>query len=119
MSYTLCTSQAIIRKAGVYANADAIASGAFLAECCDFAEGQVVEATRWNWVTNYSAVNAHVKNALADVTSDIAAMKVINYDMTGATKAEFQVRLDVLSDNSNRIIANLKNADSNSIRTVD
>jgi len=119
MSFTLTSSQAIVKKAGVYASATAIASGAILADFCDKAEGQICARTRWDWVAGIGSAHAQVVFALDDAVSDLAAMKVINYDMTGATKAEFQVRLDMLSDNSNKIIADLSKSDANKIRTVE
>jgi hypothetical protein len=108
MSYTLCTSEAIIRKAGANANSTAIASAALLADFADKAEGQLCMKTRKDWVSSY-AVTTNFRPALADAVSDLAAMKVINYDMSGYTsRLEAQTMLDVLKDNSDKIIADLK-----------
>ena len=118
MSYNLASSADIVRKAGMYANATLIASTSLIAPFCDQAEGQFIARTRWDWIGGYASINSHVKEAIKDAVSDLAAIKVISYDMTGATKAEFQVRLDVLSDNSNKIIADLSKSDGNTIRTL-
>ena len=119
MSFTLCTSGAIVQKAGAYVNSTAAASGALLSAFSDQAEGLICSETRWDFVTNYSSVNTMVKLALQDCCSSLAAIQLINYDMSGYTsKAEAQTMLDVLSSNAQKHLSNLKNADSNKIRTL-
>lgn len=117
MSFTFCTSEAILMKAGVGRNEDV--SGALLAEWCNFAEGQVILATRRDWRASSSSINVDVTNALGDAISDVAAMKLISYDMTlFFSKEESQTKLDVLRDNSQRIIKDLEDFDSNNIKGV-
>lgn len=106
MSWTLTTSGAAISKAGAKANSTIVASTATLAKWSDDAEGQLAILTRKNWVTDYAAVTANFKPALSDAVSDLVAMRIVNYDMSGYTgKREAETILDVLRDNFSRILA--------------
>lgn len=105
MSWTLCTSGAAIAKAGAYPNDTIVGSGATLAEWSNEVEGTIVSITRQNWVGDYTNVNTYIQYALADLASDLIAMKIINYDMSGYTNlAEAQLMLNVLRDNADRNI---------------
>ena len=54
-------------------------------------------------------MNADVKGLLKLAASNLAAMMVINYDLSGfPTMIEAQTRLDVLEDTFNRALALLK-----------
>jgi hypothetical protein len=109
MSWTLTTSGAVLLKAGLNANALLIASAASLAKFSDEAEGFVNASTRKDWVADYANVTANFKGMLDDVTSDVIAMKVINYDMSGFTsRQEAGKMLDVLHDSMSRKIDVLK-----------
>lgn len=119
MSFTLTSSAAIIWKAGEGANSSIIASGAFLAKCCDWAEGRIVAETRKDWVDQYTDVDAGVKLALDDAASSLAAMPLVSYDMSGyAGLAEAETKLDILRDNAQQNIAFLKEDRSNVINEV-
>jgi hypothetical protein len=99
MSFNLCSSFAIIRKAGASANATAVASGALIAEYCDQAEAELFTATGYDWVTNYASINTNAKQYLAKIVAAKAAIEVINYDMGKYTKTlEATKMLDVLYD---------------------
>jgi hypothetical protein len=117
MSFTLCTSGAIIHKAGANVNVNAAASGALLAEWCDAAEGFIVTETRREWVTQYASLSTGVKGMLADVCSSLAATNLVNYDMSGYTsRQEATTILDVLRDNFTRGLSALKDFNSNDIK---
>ena len=112
MTWTLCTSGAIIHKAGLNANATVVASSAIMAEFYDEAEAQLNAITGYDWTTNYASVGTYFKNILADTVSDLSAMKVINYDMSGfSSRTEAQTMLDVLRDNILRNMDALKDDD--------
>lgn len=109
MSFTLTSSGAIVSKAGANVNSTAAASGALIKLWCDQAEAAVNAATRKDWVAGYAGVTANFKGILDDVASDMAAMKLINYDMSGYTsRLEATTMLDVLRDNIIRNIEILK-----------
>lgn len=98
MSFNLTTSGACIIKAGKGANAAIVISGATLSKWCDQAEGTLNASTRRDWVTD--TASAGFSGILDDTVSDIVAMKIINYDMSGYTsRQEATTMLDVLRDN--------------------
>ena len=104
MSWTLCTSGAAINKAGVNSNI----SGATLAGYSDEVESSLCLKTRYDWIANYATITANFKPVLADVCSDLIAIKIINYDQSGFLKGEAQTMLDVLKDNADSIIKDLR-----------
>jgi len=109
MSWTLTTSGAAIAKAGKNANSTIVASTATLAKWSDDAEAQLAVLTRKNWVTDYDTITANFKPALSEAVSDLIAMKIINYDMSGYIgKREAETMLDVLRDNFSRILGVLE-----------
>jgi len=63
------------------------------------AESYINARTMYNWSDAYAALNADVKGILKECASNIAAMYVIQYDMSGYTsRAEAQTMLNVLRD---------------------
>lgn len=109
MSWTLTTSAAALLKAGLYANSTLTASSVALATFSDQAEAALSTATRKDWVTDYASVGTNFKPMLSDVVSDMIAVKIITYDMSGYTsRTEAQTMLDVLTDNIGRNTAILK-----------
>lgn len=109
MSFTLCTSQAIVRKAGANVNSTAAVSSALLAEICDQAESQVCEAVDYDLITNYASLAANLKPTIAKAVASIAAQDLIAYDPTGYLNSENQLILDVLNNDYEKIIGSLKN----------
>jgi len=109
-SFNLCSSGQIIQKAGAKASASAIASNAILSSFCDQAEATFCTKTRYDWVANKTSVGTNFLQCIADAVSDLAALKVVAYDMSGyTTKREAETLLDFLTNNSDRIIADLRN----------
>jgi hypothetical protein len=61
------------------------------------AESFINVTTRFNWSDAYSGLNADVKALLKEAGSNIAAMYVVAYDMSGyASLGEAQTLLDLL-----------------------
>lgn len=83
MSFTLCTSHAIVAKAGKNVNAAASVSSALLEQYSDEAEGYVGTITRRDWVGDIAKVPANWLPVLADASSSLAANGLIAYDMGG------------------------------------
>lgn len=99
-SWTLCTSGAIVIKAGANCNSTAAASNAILSQYYDEAESLFNVATRTNWTDKYASLNADIKNIISGGVSSKAGMLLIEYDPSGySSLAEAQTMLDVLSDN--------------------
>lgn len=69
------------------------------------AESYINSVTRYNWSDAYTGLNVDVKGLLKEAASNIAAMYVINYDMSGYTsRAEAETMLDVLWSRANECI---------------
>jgi len=100
MTWTLCSSQAAIWKAGINASTGA-SSGALMEEWYNQVVGTINARTRRDWTTDTS--EASFAGILRDTASDMIAIKMINYDMSGYTsRSEAQTMLDVLDTNSER-----------------
>jgi len=112
MSWTLCTSGAAFFKAGLGMNDLFNTSGAYIDyvyEWSNQAEASVNAITRKDWTADYASVGANFKEILGDVVSDLIAMKIICFDMSGYTsRTEAQTMLDVLRDNISRNLETLK-----------
>lgn len=109
MVWTLCSSGAIIAKAGAGASSTAAASNALLAQFQQEAEATINAMTRKDWVTNYSSVATNFQQILNNACSDHAAMKLIIYDMSGYTsRLEAATILDILYDDFQKCVNILK-----------
>ena len=61
------------------------------------AESFINAVTRYNWSDNYATLNVDVKFLLQEAASNIAAMYVIQYDMSGFANIEHvKLMLDLL-----------------------
>jgi hypothetical protein len=109
MSFTLCTSEAIITKAGKNASSTAITSSAILQQFSNEAESFICMATRYDWVGNYSAIVSYAKYILGDAASCIAGNQIMNYDPSGYTgRGEYEDMININYDKAGRIIEYLK-----------
>ena len=107
MAYSMCTSEAIINKAGKYKSL--AASGAIVEQASEEAEGFINGATRFNWNAASAAITADCIGILKRTCSALGAMNLITYDMSGYTnQLEAQTMLDVLRDQANAGIQFLK-----------
>ncbi len=104
---TLALSGAALFKAG------ANVSTALVEADYDYAllqaEGAINTATRFNWIDVYSTLNVDVKFVLEEACSDLAAIYLIQYDMSGYTsRGEAESMITVLRDGFLRDISLLK-----------
>jgi hypothetical protein len=61
------------------------------------AESYINVLSRYNWTDNYAGLNADVKHILKEAASNLAAIYVITYDLSGfISPVEAQTKLDVL-----------------------
>jgi len=84
---TLAINADVAKYAGVNANATASAeayTNVYILE----AEGKICLDTRYDWVTNYASVSDIGKEILRDAVAAYAAIKVIEYDMSGFTSRQ-------------------------------
>lgn len=93
-----CTIAEVERKAG--ANCSAVSKAeAYVDDYTTQAESVINTMCRYNFSDNYAALNADVKGILKEVASDLAAMYVIQYDMSGFTsRIEAEDMINILRD---------------------
>jgi|TARA_B100000959_G_C14857657_1_gene572904 hypothetical protein len=102
------TTAEVQRKAG--ANASSVSNvEAYINDFMTQAESEINVATRYNWSDAYSGLNVDVKAILKEAATNLAAMYVIMYDMSGFTsRSEAQTMLDVLRDSYLRALSMLR-----------
>jgi hypothetical protein len=97
-----CTTAEVQRKAGAGASATSKAE-AYVNDYVTQAESIINVMTRHNWSDDYSSLNADVKGILKQIASDLAAIYVIQYDMSGYTsRTEAEDMINVLRDSALR-----------------
>jgi len=93
---TLCTGPNVQYEAGANASATSKAE-AYTNVYIKKAEGKICLDTRYDWVTNYASVSDIGKEVLREAVSCLAAVAVINYDMTNYTsRQEALVMVNIL-----------------------
>ncbi len=102
------TTAEVQRKVG--ANASAVSNvEAFINQYVAEAESLINAITRVNWSALYTTLNAELRDILKMAAGAKAAMMVIQYDMSGfTTRIEAETMLDVLNNEFDRSIAELK-----------
>ena len=105
------TNAEVLRKAGANASATSSAvayTDQYLAEV----ESLINTVCRYNFSDNYATLNADVKSILKEIATDLAAIYVINYDMssivTASSLIEAEDRIVVLRDAALRGLSLLK-----------
>ena len=102
------TTAEVQRKAGANASATAAAE-AYINDFISQAESEINVITRVNWSDLYSTLSADVKGILKQAASNLAAIYVIQYDMSGFTsRIEAEYMINVLRDNYLRCVSLLK-----------
>jgi len=72
-------------------------------------EAMVNNLTRYNWSDAYAGLNVDVKGILRGVTTDLCAIYMITWDMSGFTsRAEAEAMIMVLRDSAMRGLSILK-----------
>lgn len=98
----------VSRKAG--ANASTVSNTElYINDFITQAESEINALTRVNWSDLYSALDVDVKAILKEAASNLAAMYVIIYDMSGFTsRLEATTMLDMLRDSYLRALGVLR-----------
>lgn len=78
------TTAEVVRKAGANASSVAVAE-AYTNDFMTQAESYINARTLFNWSDAYSGLNVDVKGILKEAGSSLAAIYIINYDMSGFT----------------------------------
>ena len=106
---TLCTYEDVINKAGSGANSTA-KSVSNVSNYVKQVESIVNVRTKTDWTTLFSTLNANKKYILSEIASNLAAIKVINYDKSGYTggRLEAESIQKTLRDEAEQYIIELK-----------
>jgi len=109
MSFELTTSGACFSKAGANCSSTLQGNPTIYTKYYDQAQANLNAITRRDWLTLSGSTLTNFKGILDDVISDMVAMKIINYDMSGYTSSyEAMTMLDFLKDNIATNLACLK-----------
>ena len=120
MSWTLTSSAACIWLAGSGVNQDIIISGAAMIRFSDDAEGEVVQQTRRDWVTDYAGLTTEMKSTLNKLTAAKVAKSLVSYDRRRyRSLADAQTTMDYLDDIEIKNLNLLKDFKSNTIKSID
>jgi beta-galactosidase/beta-glucuronidase len=93
-----CTTAEVQRKAGANASTTANVE-AYINDFVTQAESLINCATRKNWSDDYSSLNVDVKGVLKEAASNMAAIYVIQFDMSGFTsRGEAESMITILRD---------------------
>ena len=112
-----CTTAEVARKAGANASSVSVAE-AYVNDFVTQAESFINVSSKKNWSDVYSTLNADVKGILKEAASNLAAIYVIQYDMTNFnSRNEAESMITVLRDGALRCISILR--DKNSVDFID
>ena len=102
------TTLEVQRKAGANASGTSNVE-AYINDFMTQAESLINAAVRYNFSDAYSGLNADVKGILKEVASNLAAIYVIQFDMSGFTsRVEAEDMINVLRDAALRGISILR-----------
>ena len=103
-----CTVTEVQHKAG--ANASSVSNvEAFIDDFTAQAESEINVATQFNWSDAYGSLDEDNRDILKEAASNLAAIYVINYDMSGYTTTEEAVNMMLtLRDGYLRCVAILR-----------
>ncbi|MAH49116.1 hypothetical protein CMI37_25045 [Candidatus Pacearchaeota archaeon] len=102
------TTAEVSRKAGANASATSNAE-AYINQYMAEVESAINSMVRYNFSDNYSTLNGDTKEILKEISSNLAAIYVISYDMSGFTsRTEAEDMINVLRDAALRGISILR-----------
>ncbi len=108
MAGIFATTAEVQAKTG--ANASSVSNvESFINDYLTQAESEINSATRFNWSDAYSGLNVDVKGTLKEAASNLAAIYVIQYDMSGYnSRGEAESMITILRDGYLRCLQFLK-----------
>jgi len=109
-----CTNAEVLQKAGVNANATAIAV-AWTDILLPQIESRINNESEYNWSDQYAALNIDVKKTLSEAASNLCALYIINYDPNAWTIATSSFKRDTLKTEYTDCIKMLKETDKGQI----
>ncbi len=106
---TLCTLSETITKAGANASTSSIIEP-LVSQLVKQAEGVICSTTRYDWVNQYSSLDDNTKYILNQTASDLAAIYIITYDMSGYTNmVEAETMINIYRESALRGLSLLRN----------
>lgn len=106
---TLSQYSDVIEKAGDGADANALAN---ISNYVQKAESVLNARTKVDWTARYPSLNANTKYIIDEIISNLAAIKVINYNMYGYTsRLEAESMKETLRNEAETYINELKKSD--------
>ena len=109
MSFTFCTSGAIVAKAGEYADTSVTTSGGLLAQFSDEAEATINATARYDFTTNWASLDANAKPFLSRIAAALAAIDCIVYNVASfPLSRQAETQLDVLDEQAGKGLSMLK-----------
>ena len=108
MAPIFCTTAEVERKAGAGVSAVSIAA-AYTEDYITQIESEINTFCRFNFSDAYAGLDADVKGILKEVASNLAAIYVIQYDMSGFTsRVEAEDMVNILRDGALRGLSVLR-----------
>jgi len=102
------TTAEVARKAGANASATSVAE-AYVNQYIAEAESEINVFTRFNWSDAYATLNVDLRDILKACASNLAAIMVIQFDMSGFTsRVEAEDMINVLRDAALRQLSILR-----------
>ncbi len=105
MVATFTTSGAALLKAGANVSSDLTGSGILgktaeeiINQWINEAESVINVTTRNNYTDSYASLNTDVKMILNEVSSALAAIQIVAYDMSGLSRIEAEDRVNIQRD---------------------
>jgi len=119
-SGTLCTLADAVNKAGANVSAGGSEEG-LVSDFVRQAEGTIAAVTKFDWVDAYASISDDVKYILNDVASNLAAIYIISYDMSGYTAdtVEAETMINVYRESIARGLSLLKDQEVKDFITGD
>ena len=106
------TTAEVQRKVGANASATSNVE-AYINDFMTQAESEINCATRHNWSDDYAGLNVDVKGILKEAASNLAAIYVIQYDLSGYTsRIEAEDMINILRDGYLRCLQILRDIKS-------
>ena len=102
------TTAEVQRKVGANASTTSNVE-AYINQFMTEAESLINVFTGNNWSDSYATLNDDARGILKEISSNLAAIDVLNYDPSGMPQSEFQDRINVLRDAAIRGLSVLKN----------
>ena len=102
------TTAEVSRKAGANASTTANTE-AYINDYMTQVESLINVTGRYNFSDNYSSLNIDTKNILKMIATDLAAIYIISYDMSGfVTRTEAENMVNILRDSAIRGLSILR-----------